>query len=118
MKKRILIEYEEQDYEGEPLDLFSYLRNEMDNAKIVAEIAESDVQADGSSMTTKESSTITGEIYVCSHCGSREVFSDAFASVNDPDDVRTYDSKHCEKCEGETSIVTESEYKLSQGETS
>jgi len=49
-------------------------------------------------------------VMVCSTCGSADVFSDAFVSVNNPGDVRTYDAKHCERCEGECSIVTRAEF--------
>lgn len=50
--KRIIIEYDENQncLSESPLDLFAYLRNEMDNAKIEATIEESNIEADGSSV--------------------------------------------------------------------
>lgn len=98
--KRITIKYEPQDHGGEPLDLFAYIRNELDNKKIEAEIEEESVPVG-----------IDGEIMVCSYCGSREVFSDAYVGINDPTDVLTYDDTHCMKCQGPCSTVTETEYK-------
>ena len=38
-------------------------------------------------------------ISVCTHCGSRRVFQDAYAAINS-DDVRTFDDIFCDDCEG------------------
>ena len=49
--------------------------------------------------------------YVCYHCGSNRVFSDAWVGVNDPAEVLgPYDTKFCSDCEGETKIVRRSEF--------
>lgn len=44
-------------------------------------------------------------IQVCAKCGSDAVYFDAWAAVNDPDDVRTFDAVFCDDCGGETSLV-------------
>lgn len=42
----------------------------------------------------------TMQVEVCTTCGSGNVLIDAFVHANDPDDVRTFDDKYCENCEG------------------
>lgn len=37
-------------------------------------------------------------IYVCGHCGSPRVYLDAYKSLNDPDEVYTYDHTVCFDC--------------------
>lgn len=52
--KRIIIEYDEkQPSEEQSLDLFSWLRNELDNAGYSTTIMESTIEADGSSIVSK-----------------------------------------------------------------
>jgi hypothetical protein len=41
----------------------------------------------------------------CKHCGSVNVFYDAYVNVNDPKDVRTFDSIMCDNCGKETSLI-------------
>lgn len=43
-------------------------------------------------------------VYSCAACGSENVYCDAWVGLNDPDDVMTFDTTHCENCEGECSI--------------
>lgn len=43
---------------------------------------------------------MTRTIHVCSECGSPRVLQDAYVSINDPTDVRTYDYTVCEDCGG------------------
>ena len=51
------------------------------------------------------------DLYVCNTCGSEDVYFDAFVSVNDSADVRTYDACYCpDVCERMTSIVRHTEY--------
>lgn len=45
----------------------------------------------------------TREVSVCTHCGSDRVYADAYASINDPTDVLTYQQEFCMVCDGETS---------------
>lgn len=40
------------------------------------------------------------KLHVCTTCGSPRVMLDAWVNINDPDDVRTYDDKFCEDCDG------------------
>lgn len=47
-------------------------------------------------------------IYRCSKCGSKDVHSGAWTSMNDEAHVITFEQKHCADCEGECS-VTETE---------
>lgn len=52
--KRIIIEYDEkQPSEEQSLDLFSWLRNELDNAGYKTTIEESTIAFDGSSIISK-----------------------------------------------------------------
>lgn len=39
-------------------------------------------------------------IFVCTACGSPRVYADAWASLNNESDVRTFDDTHCDDCEG------------------
>lgn len=41
----------------------------------------------------------------CQECGSPNVFCDAWVSLNDPDDVRRFDSTFCDNCEREVSTI-------------
>lgn len=36
--------------------------------------------------------------YRCPKCGSDAVYFDAYASMNDPDDVQLFDDKVCQAC--------------------
>lgn len=40
------------------------------------------------------------KIHVCTTCGSPRVLADAYAALN-TDEVRTYDQRYCDDCEGE-----------------
>lgn len=42
--------------------------------------------------------------YQCTQCHSPDVYADAWASLNDESDVRTYDAMHCDGCEGECKV--------------
>ena len=48
-------------------------------------------------------------MYVCSECKSRDVYYDAYVSANYDGDVLVFDSGYCRDCDGETSIIEESE---------
>lgn len=55
--------------------------------------------------------TTTRTEFYCTTCGGTNVYSDAFASMNDMDDVITYDEKFCMNCE-ESCSVGEREVKV------
>ena len=42
--------------------------------------------------------------WCCTTCGGQSVYSDAWVSMNDPDDVRTFDASHCDGCDGECNV--------------
>lgn len=46
------------------------------------------------------------KIEVCTVCGSADVLLDAFVHANNPDDVRTFDDRYCESCEGSCKTKT------------
>ena len=43
---------------------------------------------------------------VCDHCGGANVFRDALVSVNDPTDVRVFDSTVCDDCGEDAKLTT------------
>lgn len=45
------------------------------------------------------------KVHVCTYCGSPRVYADAYVSLNDPGDIRIYDQKYCDNCEGECSTT-------------
>jgi hypothetical protein len=42
--------------------------------------------------------------FQCTSCGGNRVLCDAWVSLNDPEDVRTFDQTYCEDCDGECSV--------------
>lgn len=42
----------------------------------------------------------TKQIEVCNRCGSANIMIDAWVHANDPEDVRTFDERFCESCDG------------------
>lgn len=42
----------------------------------------------------------------CAECGSTDLLQEALIALNDPEDVRTFDTVTCEDCEGETTTTT------------
>jgi len=51
-------------------------------------------------------------IQTCSHCGSRDVYADAWVGCNDGSIIGPYDTFFCVACDGECSL-TEVEEKVS-----
>lgn len=45
-------------------------------------------------------------MYVCKTCRSERVWIDAHVNANDETEVETFDSYYCEKCDGETTLVS------------
>jgi hypothetical protein len=43
--------------------------------------------------------------FQCTHCRGNNVLQDAWVSLNDHEDVRTFDSTFCEDCGGECSVL-------------
>lgn len=41
------------------------------------------------------------KVHVCNYCGSPRVYVDAYANLNVPDDIRTYEQTYCDDCAGE-----------------
>ena len=42
--------------------------------------------------------------FQCTTCHGNNVLQDAWVSLNDPEDVRTFDQTYCEDCDGECSV--------------
>ena len=42
----------------------------------------------------------TGSEWFCDECGSTNVYADAYANLNNPRDLRTFDTTRCDDCEG------------------
>jgi hypothetical protein len=42
--------------------------------------------------------------FQCTSCGGNRVLCDAWVSLNDAEDVRTFDQTYCEDCDGECSV--------------
>jgi len=38
--------------------------------------------------------------WCCTRCGSTRVYADAWAPLNEEDELLTFDAEHCEACEG------------------
>lgn len=54
-------------------------------------------------------------IHVCTYCGSPRVYVDAYANLNVPDDIRTYDQAYCDDCQEEsrtTEVVVADDFDL------
>jgi hypothetical protein len=49
---------------------------------------------------------------VCRYCGSDRVFLDATVNANDPSDFCTHDHATCERCNGDTHLVSAAEFAL------
>jgi hypothetical protein len=57
-------------------------------------------------------------IHACNYCGSPRVYVDAYASLNVPEDIRTYDNCYCDDCEGEcrtTEVEVADDFDLATG---
>lgn len=58
-------------------------------------------------------------VWVCSTCGSDEVYTDAYVGLNDASDVLTFDEEFCAKCEGETTTkeITAAEFNADRAQS-